>query len=196
MACSKDPKETTEKQKLISAVENNNLTEVLSLLGQGNSFDTRDDKAPYSTILMMASYSDYLELVCELVKKADLNLTNRSGGTALTYAAWAGNHKIMQVLIDNGADINKCDELGFTALMYSSRDGHDQCVHILLQYRCDLNIVDNKGRTAKSLALTGNHTNIVELLKKASAEDTLNKRENKGNILVSLLVPDCLLYRK
>lgn len=79
---------------------------------------------------------------------ADVNLTNRFGGTALMEAAigpvrgtiaqrWkaeaGGRLATVQTLIDAGADINAKDMFGKTALMHAKKARHDKVVQLLIE---------------------------------------------------------------
>ena len=67
-----------------------------------------------------------------LTKKADLNIKDRQGRTALHHTQWKGNYKIARLLIASGASMNEPDYAGFTILNYAAILGHVRLVVILL----------------------------------------------------------------
>jgi ankyrin repeat protein len=90
----------------------------------------------------------------------DINVTDRSGRTALMWASRFGRIETVKLLLENGAHVNATDNDGNTALMLASR--YVNVVELLLEYGAILNAKDKDGRTAKSYA--NRHTEIVELL--------------------------------
>jgi ankyrin repeat protein len=60
---------------------------------------------------------------CEILieNKADVNLANTAGETALMLAAAAGNLKLVDLLIENGAELNTENKVKESALSYANR---------------------------------------------------------------------------
>jgi ankyrin repeat protein len=60
---------------------------------------------------------------CEILieNKADVNLSNTAGETALMLAAAAGNFKLVDLLIENGAELNTENKVKESALSYANR---------------------------------------------------------------------------
>jgi len=60
--------------------------------------------------------------VCELLikAKANVNLANTAGETALMLASQSGNAKLVALLIKSGADVNAANKVGDTALSYAN----------------------------------------------------------------------------
>ncbi len=77
--------------------------------------------------------------VCELLvkSKADVNLANTAGETALMLAAQSGNSKLVALLIKSGADVNAVNKVGDSALSYAN------------------NASENKGDVVKALENAG-----------------------------------------
>ncbi len=67
-----------------------------------------------------------------LTKRADLNIRDKQGRTALHHTQWKGNHKIARLLIAAGADMNAVDYAGFTTLNYAAILGHTNLVVALI----------------------------------------------------------------
>jgi len=77
--------------------------------------------------------------VCEVLIKsrANVNLANTAGETALMLAAQSGNQKLVSLLIKSGAEVNAVNKVGDSALSYAS------------------NALENKGDIVKALENAG-----------------------------------------
>ena len=73
-----------------------------------------------------------LEITKRLIAKgAVVNAQNRTGETALMYAAWRGYSEIVQLLLKNRADATLKNRQGDTALMLAESRGHLAIVQML-----------------------------------------------------------------
>ena len=73
-----------------------------------------------------------LEITKRLIAKgAVVNAQNRTGETALMYAAWSGYSEIVQLLLKNRADATLKNRQGDTALMLAESRGHLAIVQML-----------------------------------------------------------------
>ena len=64
---------------------------------------------------------------------ADLHAVDRTGWSALHYAAWVrGDVPTMSLLLDKGLDIKKKTHKGSTALMIATKNGNEAAVDFLL----------------------------------------------------------------
>jgi ankyrin repeat protein len=102
-----------------------------ALLQYGASLDVRD--SDMQTPLMSAAQAGsgaVIELL--LGRKADTDLVDLEGRTALSWAATKGDWpKIIQQLLDKGADPNVADRAGNTALDRAKVLGHRKTANIL-----------------------------------------------------------------
>ena len=66
--------------------------------------------------------------------KADLNIQDKDGSTALMWACKWDNVKIVKILIDNGANLDLLSEDGWTALMWVCKWDNIELACYTLEY--------------------------------------------------------------
>ena len=118
---------------------------------------------------------------------ANVNETDDSGMTPLTYAATWGNANAMAILLENGADVNHKDKVGDAALHEVCRgdltenERYIECARVLLEDKnCDVDAKNELGATALHVASHGGNTEMIELLCDWGASVTGEKAEMKG----------------
>ncbi len=87
------------------------------------------------------------EIVEDLLKITDVNITDGYGRTPIHYASAKGFTKIAELLIKNGADVNVKDDRGITPLHLATKNGHLEVVQLLVRNGADVNAKDDYGRT-------------------------------------------------
>lgn len=102
---------------------------VQALLKAGARVDCVD--AHGTTPLMLAADFGYTDTVKLLAKKADVNLANLDGDTALIRAARSGHFEIVQRLLVKGALAAKRNALGECALSAARENGHGKVAQFL-----------------------------------------------------------------
>lgn len=111
-----------------------------------------------------------VELLLEA--RASVNFADRSGATALSYAASLGHYDVVDALISAEADVNVMDLAGISPLAHSAANGHLRVVKRLLTV-CD---ADEK---ALRLAVRGGHGEVVDVLRSALASCTqVNRKQD------------------
>jgi ankyrin repeat protein len=81
-----------------------------------------------------------------------LDLQCNLGYTALTYAASAGHHDTVSMLIEAGADIHLPDKASDTPLHHAVRNDHLHVVKLLLAHDANIARKNNAGKTALDVA--------------------------------------------
>jgi len=90
-----------------------------------------------------------------LVKGADVNALAADQGTLLMRAAAAGNLRLAEWLILQGAQLDLQDSAGRSALMHAALAPNGETVlQLLINRRAQLNLKDVRGQTALALAQT------------------------------------------
>ena len=131
---------------------------------------------------------DLWEIVAVLLAaKADPNLRDRGGRTALMFAANEGHEQIVARLLAAKADPNLQAKLGQTALMFAAELGNKQIVARLLAAKADPNL---KTFTGKWRGLRKGERQRYTALMFAAREDvdvSYGNRPRYGEIVAMLL---------
>lgn len=124
---------------LLSAVANNQMTQVTQLLAQGAPLNLASPGD--GTALMVAVRHGHAELVSALLAAgADPNISSRGDGNALIIAAQQGNVALAVQLLAAGADVNAAVLGDETALINASRRGDRAMIDVLLSHGAAINL--------------------------------------------------------
>jgi ankyrin repeat protein len=119
---------------------------------------TAKDESP----LMMAALKGQTDLVRKLIARgADVNKT---GWTALHYAATSGHVAIIQMLLDEHAYIDAESPNKTTPLMMAAHYGTPQAVKLLLEAGADPTLRNELGLSAVDFAQRGNRRDAAEMI--------------------------------
>jgi ankyrin repeat protein len=130
---------------------------------------TAKDESP----LMMAALKGQTDLVRKLIARgADVNKT---GWTALHYAATSGHVAIIQMLLDEHAYIDAESPNKTTPLMMAAHYGTPQAVKLLLEAGADPTLRNELGLSAVDFAQRGNRRDAAEMIALA-----IRSRHTKG----------------
>lgn len=129
---------------LIDHVKDGNMDEILAYFSSSLTIEQRDKS-----------------------KNNPINDYDKDGLGAIHWASDRGHHKILEILLQNGANVNLIDtDSGQTALHYAISCGHLDCIKTLLQNGANPNITDSDDVTCIDLANESEDPNIIELLSK------------------------------
>jgi len=144
---------------------------------QDQSSDVLNTLDPDSlTLLMHTARKQHREVLNTLLAaKADPNIQNKYGVTALIFCASSAhdNVTIAKDLIDSGAniDLSELKWLGATALIHASRVNNRKIAKLLIEEKANINTAyDNHWQTALDIALDNNNKEIVLRLLNANAK--------------------------
>jgi len=109
-----------------------------------------------------------------LAAGADLNSTNRYGGTALIPAAHHGHVETVRELLKTTINVNHVNRLGWTALLEAIilGDGgaaHTEIVRLLVAHGAKLQLADAQGVTPLAHAEQRGQHEIAQILRLAGA---------------------------
>ena len=113
------------------AVENGYVDVAMFLVENGAEVNIVDANGNTPLILIIHKTGN-TELTRRLLEKgAGVNTQNRTGETALMYAAWRGHSDIVQLLLENRADVTLKNRQGDTALGLAESKEHLEIVQML-----------------------------------------------------------------
>lgn len=120
---------------------------------------------PDESPLMLAALRGDMDAADRLIAQgAEVNATNRAGGTALMTAAIQGHSEVVRLLISKRATVNAKNNKGWTALMYAAWNGHTDVVKTLLAKGAEVNAQNNEGWTALMYATWKGQSATVQVL--------------------------------
>jgi len=136
------------------SIKENSVNDILS-----EKIVSRPDNFLYKkTLLIQAARNSYLDAVILLIeKKANIDVQDQKGVTALIYAIKIGNINIIEYLLQHGANPNHQTLKGDIPLSYANQNeiGEDHSIIIsrcLLRYSADINFfVKSSARERKSV---------------------------------------------
>ena len=126
---------------------------------------------------MVASTRGFTEIAKALMgARANPDLQDKQGDTALIRASTYGNNEIAKALIGAGANLNLQSKLGYTALIEASDKGNIEMAKVLIEAGANLDLKDNGGKTAHSYSMasemSGGNTEIVAALEEAGCMES------------------------
>lgn len=160
---------------LLRAAKSNSLETVDWLCNSKADVNTMNDTM--NSPLMKATKYCHADVVAVLVHhKADCNLKNRGGATALMHAAQVEEEtpaaeRIVLKLLEGKADINhKKPDVAYTALMLAARHGNSAIAELLIERAADIEAKDIQGETPLAKALKYENTEAAGVLSRAGAK--------------------------
>lgn len=166
-----------EYNNFFDAISNSNIESVKKLLEQGADINgdicAERQMSPYKASLypLMLSIEMQNPEIFKLLlnSKADINVRDYYGKTALMYAAYYGNSEIFDLLVKAGININEECSQKETALMSACEIGNKNIIEILLSQKIDINKISCRGQTALIKSINQKDKEIINILLKAGA---------------------------
>jgi ankyrin repeat protein len=151
-----------------SAIRENNLAQLKTLLDQKGSANVTDDRG--ITPLMYAAEIGSLEAMRLLIDRgADVNTQNAFGSTALLWSV--ADPAKLRLLLNRGAQANTVARSGRTALIVAAfTNPSAEVVKLLLAKGAKVDVMDTRHVTPLNAATFGNDTATVRLLLDANAD--------------------------
>lgn len=114
-----------------------------------------------------------------IARKADVNLPQGDGSTALHWAAYTGNAEMARLLLGAGAGVQAVSRVGgLTPLMMATRAGDAAIVKLLVDAKADVTGANANGTTPLMFAAASGNVDVVRLLVDRGADlnatDTTN----------------------
>ncbi|MDD5456117.1 MAG: ankyrin repeat domain-containing protein [Candidatus Margulisbacteria bacterium] len=136
-------------------------------------------------VIRVSGMKKIVEKLISLGAKVDI--ADKEGNYALTFAAYDNNCYLLKLLIKAGANLNVQDGKGMTALMLAARSGYQDIVQILVNNGVDIFLKNKEGQTAQDIIKDElNYFKKQYKKKKISVED-FNKWNKKIEEIIRLL---------
>lgn len=145
----------------------------LPLGGGGFQFGDNSDALPTA-----ASQNKIDEVQKRLSAGDQPDTADKTGRSALTYAAMLGNTAMAKLLIDHDASVKFRDKLGNTPLHWAADRGNVELVTLLLAAKAPVNEENKQGITPLMMAAGRGQVAVVRLLLKSGAD--VGKRDFTG----------------
>ena len=159
---------------LFIAIKNDNIEMVKFLLLNGASIDMEVDGGKRLGHCIPLEYAICIEIgsgirpnnlnIINLLLEYTANVNANDGCTITHLAASFGRHKLLQILLEQGANINQKDWEGSTPLHRAIKMGQDITVKELIMLGANLNLQDKKGQTPLLVAVHRGSEGIVKEL--------------------------------
>ncbi|KAI8528536.1 hypothetical protein RHMOL_Rhmol12G0156100 [Rhododendron molle] len=127
-----------------ASIGNVEIVEILLSRGQGQGLEAEGPRQA-SSISQSGGRFDTAS-TCDTFR-ADVNLKNDGGRTALHYAASKGNSELCELLIEEGAEIDATDRAGQTPLMNAVICENKEVALLLIRHGADVDVEDKEGYT-------------------------------------------------
>ena len=120
-------------------------------------------------LIISSSVGDSIAVQNLLAYRADVNMANKEGDTALIYAA-RFNHPdtvlllFSPVALQNRPNVNAQNKRGETALHWAAAKGYAPVVKILLAYDADKNLKTAAGLSAVDVAKKYQRKEVIQLM--------------------------------
>ncbi|WP_233588241.1 ankyrin repeat domain-containing protein [Herminiimonas sp. KBW02] len=133
---------------------------VFPVLLNARGIDLEQQARNGDTALMIAAFKANMPAVQALLAKGAA--VNKSGWTALHYAAACGDSEIVRVLVKQGAELDARSPNNTTPMMMAARGGFIYSVKVLSDAGADASIKNDVGMSAIDFARENGSTDIVD----------------------------------
>jgi hypothetical protein len=121
-------------------------------------------------------------------KEATVNVTDRTGATAVIAAARRGQRDTLRLLLEHGAKdlLESRTDAGWTAVLEACRYGHVPCLQLLLRNGARVDHLSDSGCNGLMLACASGHGDTVHtVLCHAAHADSLTASETRAYVAFS-----------
>jgi uncharacterized protein YgiM (DUF1202 family) len=168
------------KNKLILAVQADDLEEVKTLISKGKRVNVKDKNYDGNSPLHFAVENGNLEIAEVLLNAgAKINFKNSEKRTPLMMLDEDATPELVNLLLRHGATIDFTDKKKNTALILSAAYADKDVVQTLIGAGANVNAVNKQGETALMNAAENGETEIVQLLLGAGADANVRNRDGK-----------------
>ncbi|KAK3763005.1 hypothetical protein RRG08_026918 [Elysia crispata] len=176
---------TKNDDKLMEAVENQNVKKVSSLLTKKNLSPTKRGPLGRSVFHVACASGNRQILDLILPRSLDVNVTTIQGNTALQWAASKGHIYTVERLLQSAANVNQRDSNEMTALHHACAGPHLSCVKVLLQGDADPHAKEMSGKTPLVYAAHRGDLEICRCLLEKGADINSQDRDHVTALMLA-----------
>ncbi|KAL0274200.1 UNVERIFIED_CONTAM: hypothetical protein PYX00_006680 [Menopon gallinae] len=145
------------------------------------------DELDFERGIWSAAQSNDLPKVLNFIKKGvNVNLTDKSGYTALHYASRNGHLEMCKLLLSHNADVNSLTRAGRASSLHRTASaGHTDVFQFLLESGAKTDFKDSDGKTVLHRAVEANQENIVKIILDVDPQ-LAHEVDNKGLLPIDL----------
>ncbi len=162
-----------------TAIRNDNVGNLKSLLQRGIDPNSRSDKGQPALVVAMQEHSPKAAKLLLEQPGIDIDAPNNAGETALMIAAIKGDMADVKLLLDRGAQVNRT---GWTPLHYAATGPEPAIAKLLLDRGAALDAPSPNGSTPLMLAAQYGSEESVKLLLDRGADVRLRNQQNLAAI--------------
>ncbi|EDL89129.1 ankyrin repeat domain 24 (predicted), isoform CRA_c [Rattus norvegicus] len=171
-------------QRLLQAVENNDVARVASLIAHKGLVPTKLDPEGKSAFHLAAMRGSAGCLEVMLAQGADVMSTDGAGYNALHLAAKYGHPECLKQLLEASCMVDVEDSSGWTALHHAAAGGCLSCSKLLCSFKAHMKPRDRSGATPLIIAAQMCHTDLCRLLLQQGA--AANDQDLQGRTALML----------
>ncbi|GFR96227.1 ankyrin repeat domain-containing protein 24 [Elysia marginata] len=176
---------TKNDDKLMEAVENQNVKKVSSLLTKKNLNPTKRGPLGRSVFHVACASGNKQILDVILPRSLDVNVTTIQGNTALQWAASKGHIYTVESLLQSSANVNQRDSNEMTALHHACAGPHLSCVKVLLEGDADPHAKETGGKTPLVYAAHRGDLEICRCLLEKGADINSQDRDHRTALMLA-----------
>lgn len=171
---------------LLTAVSDDDLEEVKSLISKGENVNAKDKNYNGITALFVAVENGNLEIAETLLNAgAKVNARDKEKRTPLMNLDSDATSELVNLLLRHGAKLSAVDKQGNTVLHYVARIDNAELVRILVNNGADINAQNKEGATVLMNAVKEDNVEAVKVLLEIGAD--ANLKNKKGESAFSLV---------
>ena len=157
---------------LYAAAKKGDVERVVDLIQQGKDLNVKCERFERTPLMIAINKidgtNDCQKVAKKLIEaKAEVDLKDKNGLTALMYAACIGDLEIVKMLCDRGANPDLQNKKGWTAAMFAAQMRHEEVLEYFNSKTYNRDLKNQVGLTVVDIILK-------QALFKAAREDNLN----------------------
>ena len=175
----------SSRGRLHRAIHEDNTLIFRTLLNLGADPEETYDDCPLLVYTARAPADKIIFCRLLLDRGANVDATDSSGRTLLSYCAELGSNSICELLLDRGATVDVTDSNGCTPLLYCTQHESNSICKLLLDRGAMVDATDSSGHTLLSHCAERRNYLICELLLDRGASADVDAADSSGRTLLS-----------